>query len=69
MLNEIVCPKTKSKLRYDDSRLFLISEEASLAYPVRNGIPILLINEAYKIVDGAIVQNEINDIENKYYKE
>ena len=46
LLELLVCPLTKGPLRYDAKAQELISEEAGLAYPIRNGIPIMLIDEA-----------------------
>lgn len=46
LLEILVCPKTKGPLTYDPSKNELISEEAGLAYPIRDGIPIMLIEEA-----------------------
>ncbi|WP_081799282.1 Trm112 family protein [Taylorella asinigenitalis] len=45
----LVCPVTKTPLRYDEKRQVLISEEAKLEYPIRDGIPVLLQNEATPI--------------------
>ena len=42
----LVCPLTKGPLRYDRARQELISEQAGLAYPIRDGIPIMLVDEA-----------------------
>ena len=41
-----MCPLTKGPLRYDAQRQELVSEKARLAYPIRDGIPIMLIDEA-----------------------
>lgn len=49
LLEILVCPLTKSKLQYDRDKQELISSEAGLAYPIRDGIPIMLIDEARKI--------------------
>ena len=49
LLELLVCPLTKGTLKYDEKRQELISEEASLAYPVRDGIPIMLVDEARKL--------------------
>ncbi len=49
LLRIIVCPKTHTNLSFDEIRLELVSKAAGLAYPIRNGIPILLINEARKL--------------------
>lgn len=46
LLDILVCPKTQGKLQYDEENQELISEQAQLAYPVRNGIPIMLEEEA-----------------------
>ena len=49
LLNIIVCPITKEKLTLDKKTNELISKKAKLAFPIREGIPILLIEEARKI--------------------
>jgi uncharacterized protein YbaR (Trm112 family) len=49
LLKVLVCPVTKGPLEYDRNAQELISELAGLAYPVKNGIPILLVSEARKI--------------------
>ena len=46
LLEILVCPLTKSTLRYDAEREELISDKARLAYPIRDGIPIMLPDEA-----------------------
>ena len=46
LLDLLVCPLTKGPLRYDRARGELISEQAGLAYPIRDGIPIMLVDEA-----------------------
>jgi hypothetical protein len=46
LLEILVCPLTKGPLRYDRERQELVSEQAGLAYPVRDGIPIMLVDEA-----------------------
>ena len=51
LLEILVCPLTKGPLRYDEQRQELISEQAGLAYPIRDGIPIMLIDEARKLDD------------------
>lgn len=51
MLEALVCPETRAPLRYDAARQELISKAAHLAYPVRNGIPIMLLDEARKLED------------------
>lgn len=47
----LVCPATRGPLRYDEDAGELISEAAQLAYPVRDGIPVLLIEEARPLSD------------------
>jgi uncharacterized protein len=46
LLDLLVCPLTKGPLRYDRARQELISDQAGLAYPIRDGIPIMLVDEA-----------------------
>jgi uncharacterized protein len=46
LLAILVCPLTRTALRFDEEALELISDEAGLAYPVRGGVPILIIDEA-----------------------
>lgn len=46
MLEALVCPQTHGILSYDAERQELISKAAHLAYPIRNGIPIMLASEA-----------------------
>ena len=50
LLDILVCPLTKNKLYYDEVKQELISEKAGLAYPIRNGIPVMLIEEARDIL-------------------
>lgn len=49
LLEILVCPLTKTTLEYDRARQELISRSAKLAYPIRDGIPIMLPEEARKI--------------------
>ena len=53
LLEILVCPLTKGPLRYDAEAQELISEQAGLAYPIRDGIPIMLADEARTISDDA----------------
>ncbi|MDX2027108.1 MAG: Trm112 family protein [Alphaproteobacteria bacterium] len=53
LLAMLVCPVTKEALRYDATRQELISDKAGLAFPVRDGIPIMLVDEARKLADEA----------------
>jgi uncharacterized protein YbaR (Trm112 family) len=49
LLEILVCPLTKGPLEYDDARQELISRSAKLAYPIRDGIPIMLPEEARRL--------------------
>lgn len=49
LLEILVCPLTKTPLRYDAQAQELISDQAGLAYPIRDGIPIMLVDEARRI--------------------
>lgn len=46
LLEILVCPLTKGPLRYDAQKQELISDSAKLAYPIRDGIPVMLVDEA-----------------------
>ena len=46
MLEALICPQTYSALTYDAETQELVSRTANLAYPIRNGIPVMLIDEA-----------------------
>jgi uncharacterized protein len=49
LLEILVCPLTKVPLRYDAQKQELISDQAGLAYPIRDGIPIMLVDEARRL--------------------
>jgi len=49
LLEILVCPITKTRLEYDAEAQELISRTAGLAYPIRDGIPIMLVDEARKL--------------------
>jgi uncharacterized protein len=49
LLEILVCPLTKTTLEYDANRQELISRKAKLAYPIRDGIPIMLPEEARRL--------------------
>lgn len=51
LLEILVCPLTKGPLDYDPKAQELISRRAGLAFPVRDGIPIMLVDEARKLDD------------------
>lgn len=46
LLERLVCPVTRTALRYDEAAQELISDAAGLAYPVRDGVPVMLAEEA-----------------------
>lgn len=46
MLEALVCPETRNTLKYDAENQELISENAGLAFPIRGGIPVMLVDEA-----------------------
>jgi uncharacterized protein YbaR (Trm112 family) len=54
LLELIVCPVTKGPLEFDREKRELISRSARLAYPVRDGIPVLLENEARPLTDAEL---------------
>lgn len=49
LLDMLVCPLTKSTLEYDAAAGELISRQAGLAFPIRDGLPIMLIDEARRL--------------------
>jgi hypothetical protein len=49
LLEILVCPLTKTMLRYDRDRQELVSKAAGLAYPIRGGVPIMLAGEAREL--------------------
>ena len=49
LLEKLVCPITRTPLRWDAERSELVSEAAGIAYPVRNGIPVMLVEEARRL--------------------
>ena len=51
MLEALVCPLTQTRLRYDAEAQELISDSAKLAFPIRDGIPIMLVDEARQLED------------------
>jgi len=51
LLEILVCPVTKGPLTYDEKAQELISEQARLAFPIRDGIPIMLADEARPLDD------------------
>lgn len=53
LLEILVCPLTKATLRYDAEKQELVSDKAKLAYPIRDGIPIMLVEEARRLDERA----------------
>ncbi len=53
LLEILVCPVTKGPLEYDKARQELISRAAGLAYPIRDGIPVMLESEARRLDEPA----------------
>lgn len=51
LLEILVCPLTKAPLEYDAARQELISRQAKLAFPIRAGIPVMLVEEARRLDD------------------
>jgi uncharacterized protein YbaR (Trm112 family) len=49
LLERLVCPMTRTPLRYDEAAQELISGAAGLAYPIRDGVPVMLVEEARRI--------------------
>ena len=49
LLDKLVCPLTRTRLRYDEAAQELISDAAGLAYPVRDGVAVMLVEEARKL--------------------
>ena len=61
LLQILVCPVTKGPLIYDKKNNELISKSARLAYPIRNGIPVMLEDEARKLTENEYSRNEKTD--------
>jgi hypothetical protein len=53
LLEILVCPVTKGPLVFDREKGELVSEKAGLAFPIRGGIPIMLVDEARPVNDGS----------------
>jgi len=49
MLEALVCPETRNALKYDAEKQELVSENAGLAFPIRGGIPVMLVDEARRL--------------------
>ena len=53
LLERLVCPVTRTPLRYDEAAGELVSDAAGLAYPVRDGVPVMLVEEARRMARDA----------------
>ena len=62
LLELLVCPVTKGPLVYDRDRQELVSHSARLAYPVRDGIPVLLENEARTLSDDELEEETGSEV-------
>jgi hypothetical protein len=60
LLDLLVCPLTKGPLRYDHERQELVSEQAGLAYPIRDGIPIMLVDEGRPIDEDEAIPDAVH---------
>jgi uncharacterized protein YbaR (Trm112 family) len=56
LLEMLVCPLTKGPLAYNAERQELISRQAGLAYPIRDGIPIMLVDEARALSEAELAE-------------
>jgi len=56
LLELLVCPVTKGPLTYDRERQELVSKSARLAYPIRDGIPVMLEDEARKLSEDEVAR-------------
>lgn len=61
LLDMLVCPLTKASLTYDHDRQELVSRQAGLAYPIRDGIPIMLVDEARDLADDEQIPDEVKN--------
>ena len=52
LLERLVCPLTRTPLVHDEERQELVSEAAGLAYPIRDGVPVMLADEARRLPSG-----------------
>ena len=59
LLQILVCPVTKGVLIYNKAKNELISKSAGLAYPIKDGIPVMLEDEARKLTDDEVAKLEV----------
>ena len=57
LLAKLVCPVTRQPLRYDEAAQELISDAAGLAYPIRDGVPVMLVEAARPMTLAAAITN------------
>lgn len=57
LLTKLVCPVTRTVLAYDEAAQEFVSEAAGLAYPIRDGIPVMLVEEA-RVLDRQATQEQ-----------
>ncbi|HEU0067240.1 MAG TPA: Trm112 family protein [Sphingomonas sp.] len=53
LLERLVCPATRTPLRHDEAAGELVSDAAGLAYPIREGVPVMLVEEARRLTEVA----------------
>lgn len=53
LLARLVCPLTRTPLRLDEAASELVSDAAGLAYPIRDGVPVLLVEAAREVLPGS----------------
>ena len=58
LLKILVCPVSKKPLRYDADRVLLVCDESGLGYPIRDGIPVLLADEAIQIDEKTVASDK-----------
>jgi len=63
LLDILVCPVSKASLVYDPARQELICQESRLAYPIRDGIPVMLESEARRLADDEVKPTAANSDE------
>ena len=59
LLELLICPLTKGPLHYDRVRNELVSEQAGLAYPIRDGIPIMLVDDARPLDEADVIPEAV----------
>lgn len=62
LLEILVCPRTRGRLIYERDKKELISLDARLAYPIREGVPIMLVDEARELSDDELLAHRKPDV-------